>query len=100
MQEVQKNIPASARVPALSTHKIANVSPGHRVTATLTHGVLGRPTTIGPPGVEVAIVGAGGARSALALLEQSRVVVTFMEKVEWGRHDPTDGRQGKKKVFE
>jgi hypothetical protein len=93
-------IPASAWVPALTTDEVASVSPGHRVSAALAHGVLSRPAAISPPGVEVAVMVASRARSALTLLEQGRVVVTFVEKVERSRDDSSDCRQGKKKRLE
>lgn len=94
------DIPSCSWVPALSTDKVASVSPRHGVTTTFTHGVLSGSTTISPPRVKVSIVVALRASSGLTFLDGRRVVVALLKKVERSTHDPSDGRQGKKKRFE
>jgi hypothetical protein len=92
-----QNSPASAWVPALATDKVASVLPGDAVATSLTVGVGGVSSTVGPPGVEVAVVGSlsAGSGTLLDLLDQSRVVgVTLVKEVERRGDDAGDGRQG------
>ena len=78
------DLPASARVPALSAHKVASILPRDRVATALTEGELGVTAAIGPPRVEVTVVGTLSARGACTLGEESRVSIVnlFSEKVE------------------
>ena len=78
------NLPASTRVPALSTDKVASVLPRDRVATALTKGELGVAAAVGPPRVEVTVVRSLRARSARTLGEESRVSVVnlFSEEVE------------------
>jgi hypothetical protein len=62
-------LPAGSWVPSLTADEVASVAPSDGVLAALAHGVLCRAGAIGPPRVEVAIVGALGARSRLTLLK-------------------------------
>jgi hypothetical protein len=89
--------PTSAGVPALATDKVAGVPPGDGVAAALQVGVGGVSSAVGPPGVEVAVVGSLGAGSGTLLdfLDQSRVVgITLVKEVERGGEDAGDSRQG------
>ena len=78
------NLPAGTRVPALSTDKVTSVLPRDRVATALTEGELGVTAAIGPPRVEVTVVGTLSARSACTLGEEGRVSVVnfFSEEVE------------------
>jgi hypothetical protein len=96
------DLPASSRVPSLSTNEVAGVPPGHGVLRSLAHDVLSRATTIGPPGVEVSVVGSLRAGSGLALLKESgRVdIVTIEEEVKGGSKHTGGGHCGEEKRLE
>lgn len=82
-------LPATSRVPSLSTDEVASVPPGHGVLAAFTHGVLGRAAAISPPRVKVAVVVSLGAGSGLTLLKKSSGVsiVTLSKEVEGSSED-------------
>lgn len=94
--ERQTDLPASTRVPALATNKVAGVLPGHRVATALAHGVGDISATVRPPGVEVAVVVTLGVGSDGTLLDQSRVVgvIALVKEVEWCSDDTGDCREG------
>jgi hypothetical protein len=96
------NLPASARVPALSTNKVASVLPRDRVATALTEGELGVTAAVGPPRVEVAVVSALSARSACTLGEKSRVSIVSLlgEEVEGSGHDCSSSHQGAEEGLE
>jgi hypothetical protein len=95
-------VPAVARVPALATDKVASVSPVDGILAAGTHGVLDLAATVGPPGVEVAIVVTLAVLGDLAgLKDLSRVgIVAVVEIIEGEAQRPNDGRCGDEKRLE
>jgi hypothetical protein len=84
MELIVSALPAGSWVPSLAADEVASVAPSNGVLAALAHGVLRRAATIGPPRVEVAIVGALGARGRLALFKGYSCVgiFTLMEEVK------------------
>ena len=96
------NLPASARVPALATNKVASVLPRDRVATTLAKSELGVAAAVGPPRVEVAVVGTLSAGSACTLGEESRVSIINLlgEEVEGSGQDRSSSHQGAEEGLE
>jgi hypothetical protein len=96
------NLPASTRVPALSANKVASVLPRDRVATAFTEGELGVTAAVGPPRVEVTVVGTLSARSACTLGEESRVSIINLlgEEVEGSGHDRGSSHQGAEEGLE
>jgi hypothetical protein len=95
-------IPSVSGVPSLSTNEVASVAPSHRVLAAFTHGVHRRTTTIGPPGVEVAIMGPHTVSSVLAPFKGCGgiAVVALREEVEGSSQNASGSRHGKQDRLE
>jgi hypothetical protein len=96
------NLPASTRVPALSSDKVASVLPRDRVATALTEGELGVTAAVGPPRVEVTVVGALSAGSTCTLGEESRVSVVNLlsEEVERGGQRSSSSQHGAEEGLE
>ena len=93
--------PSSTRVPALATNKVASVFPGHLVPAAGTHGVGGLAASVGPPGVEVAVMGAHRVGRYLAPLQGlGRVPIVALEEVVRTAKHGSDSRHSKEERFE
>ena len=95
-------LPTSARVPALSTNKVASVLPLDRVATSLVQSELGIAAAIGPPRVEVAIVGTLGARGSCTLGKEGRVSIIdlFGQEVKRGGQHRSSCHQGAEEGFE
>lgn len=95
-------LPASSRVPSLSTDEVASVAPLHGVLAALSHGVHGRAAAIRPPGVEVPVVGADAVGSVLAPLQSSGhvAILALVKEVEGAGDDAGDSCGSEQKGFE
>jgi hypothetical protein len=95
MERLSVNLPASARVPALSANKVASVLPRDRVATALTEGELGVTAAVSPPRVEVTVVGTLSARSACTLGESGVSIINLLgEEVEGSGHDSSSSHQG------
>jgi hypothetical protein len=96
------NLPASTRVPALSTNKVASILPRDRVATALAEGELGVTAAVGPPRVEVTIVCALSAGSACTLGEESRISVINLlsEEVERSGQRSSSSQHGTEKRLE
>ena len=100
-----QNIPASTRVPALSANEVSRVAPCHGVLAAFAHGVLRIAAAIGPPRVEIAIMGTYGVGGGLTLLERCDVGVLALgelcvEDVEGCAEHAESGCAGEDKAGE
>jgi hypothetical protein len=91
------DLPAGSGVPSLSANEVASVAPVHGVLAALTHGVLGVAAAIGPPGVEVTVVGALRVGGSLALLESGDIAIFTLNEdvVEGSGENANRSRAGK-----
>jgi hypothetical protein len=101
--EDHRYLPTGSRVPSLATHEVARVAPVHGVLAALAHGVLSVAPAVGPPGVEVAVVGTLRVGGDLALLESGDIgIFTLSEDVVavWSGEDTNGSGAGKQERSE
>jgi hypothetical protein len=96
------NLPASTRVPTLSTNKVTSVAPINLVVTTLTHAVVGITTAIRPPRVEVSVVVTLGVASDLTGLEDGGgvAVVLLVEEVKGASESSGECRSGEEERLE
>lgn len=100
-QSRTNNVPAITWIPTLTADKVTSILPVDSIARTLQVLILSTPTTIGPPAVEVAVVGTDRVLSGLTLLQDlSLIEVALVQEVKWSGDDTRDCCQGKKEGLE
>lgn len=86
--------------PALAADEVTSLAPFNIVAAALTHGVLGIPAAVGPPGEEVAVVVPFLVLSGLASDQRGVSLFALAQEIKRRAQRAGGGRQGKCDVFE